>query len=202
MSDIEDPVDDSKVTQGRHRCIVMGIVVVAALAIAAIVLPLVIEQDCNCTKDAPTPVPPGTPTSAPTKSPVFSETPTISLAPSEAPSSPRFKQFIEIFLYPISGEKPFEDPNSPQYRAAEFLAYEDQIGPDLENAGQLADRYALAVFYYAMDGDDSWKRCFQGDTECEDGVAWMDPMMNQCEWNSINCDEDGRVIDLFFCKFI
>eukprot|EP00339_Tiarina_fusa_P017371 CAMPEP_0117078302 /NCGR_PEP_ID=MMETSP0472-20121206/55207_1 /TAXON_ID=693140 ORGANISM="Tiarina fusus, Strain LIS" /NCGR_SAMPLE_ID=MMETSP0472 /ASSEMBLY_ACC=CAM_ASM_000603 /LENGTH=62 /DNA_ID=CAMNT_0004804985 /DNA_START=34 /DNA_END=219 /DNA_ORIENTATION=+ len=47
MSDDIEPVDDPKVTSGRHKCIVMGLVVVAALAIAAIVLPLVLDT-CDC----------------------------------------------------------------------------------------------------------------------------------------------------------
>jgi hypothetical protein len=213
MSDIEDPieepVDDVKVTQGRHRCIVLGILVVAALAIAAIVLPLVLD-DCDCpsfpdiraTRAPNLPPLPDTPTRAPTDSPPApdSPAPTLSPAPSAAPSTQRLGQFIEVFLIPISGEEAFDDTNSAQYRAAEFLADEDDVGSDLENTGQLADRYALATFYYAMDGDDSWTRCFQGDTECESGTAWMSPTVNHCEWNSIKCNEEGRVVDLFFGK--
>jgi hypothetical protein len=214
MSDIEEPLDDAplddaKVTQGRHRCIVLGILVVAVLAIAAIVLPLTLD-DCDCPKfpdirtsapNAP-PLVPDTPTKEPTDGPPEppSPAPSLSPAPSAAPSTQRLGQFIEIFLVPISGAGAFDDTNSAQYRAAEFLADEDDVGPDLENTGQLADRYALATFYYAMDGDDSWTRCFQGDTECESGTAWMEPTVNHCEWNSIKCNEEGRVVDLFFGK--
>jgi hypothetical protein len=110
------------------------------------------------------------------------------------------QRVIEIFLAPVSGEEVFEDINSPQYRAAEFIADADNIARDLDNVDLLADRYGLSTFYYAMDGDDSWFRCFQGDTECTSGNSWMDPNVDHCEWNSIRCNEEGRVVDLFFGK--
>ena len=209
MSDsVEEPLDDPKVTQGRHRCIVLGILFVAALGIAAIVVPLVVEQDCNCEDrgispppiSVPTLTPPG-PTAAPNTQPTTTTpAPTVSFAPSAAPSTQRLAQFIQIFLIPVSGEEVFEDTNSPQYRAAEFLADEDTIGPTLESTGQLADRYALSTFYYAMDGDDNWTSCKQGDTECEGGTAWMDPTVNHCEWAFIDCNDEGRVTDFVIRK--
>jgi hypothetical protein len=213
MSDeVDGPLDDPKVTQGRHRCIVIGILVVSALAIAAIVLPLVIDN-CDCPSipniritSAPTlaPVSPTTtpaPGSPPTPLPPgTTAAPTLSPAPSAAPSSQRLGQFIEIFLVPVSGEEVFQDKNSPQYRSAEFLADEDNIAPDLDSTGQLADRYALSTFYYAMDGDDSWFSCFKADTNCTSGNSWMDAGVDHCAWNSVTCNDEGRVIDLFFGK--
>lgn len=217
-----EPVDDPKVTSGRHKCIVLGLVVVAALAITAIVLPLVLpEDDCNCatvpnvqstsppisgptapgatpppttpTGETPPPAPPTAPTMPPTRSP----------APSIAPTSGRLAQFIEIFLTPLSGEDAFNDRESPQYMAAEFLAEEDEIGPTLTNLDQLRDRYALATFYFAMDGDDSWFSCFKGDTDCgEQGAgSWLDKSRNHCEWDAIVCNDAGMVTEVLFGKF-
>ena len=219
--DLNEPVDDPKVTSGRHKCIVMGLVVVAALAIAAIVLPLVLDN-CDCPSlppipniqntgppvDSPTsptaPSAPSAPTSpsAPSEPTTPNTAPTASPAPSMAPSSNRLGQFIQIFLEPVSGEAVFNDMTSPQYKAAVFLADEDEIGETLPSTEHLADRYALTTFYFAMDGGDSWFRCFRGDQECGDEVngAWLNPTTNHCDWAYITCNDEGRVTEVLFGK--
>lgn len=207
----EGPIDDPKVTQARHRCLVLGLLFVAACAIVAVVLPLVLD-DCDCnislSTRAPTPVTPTAPTTpspvAPTEpgaSPAPTGVPTKSPAPTNAPTSKRLGQFIDVFLVPLSGEEVFEDSGSPQYRAAEFLSDIDNIAADFDTTEKLQERYALATFYYAMDGDDSWFSCNQADTNCTTGNSWMDPNVDHCDWSAIRCNDDGRVVDVFFCKF-
>lgn len=208
MSDdpIEGPIDDPKVTQGRHRCIVIALLFIAACAIAAVVLPLVLDN-CDCaptpnirTTNAPTESPTG-PTSSPSPTAPTSEpVPTISPAPTNPETSARLGQLIQTFLVPVSGEDVFEDSSSPQFRAAEFLADVDTVGAELSSTGQVADRYALSTFYYSMDGDDSWFSCYQSDKNCTSGNSWMDPNVNHCEWSAVRCNDEGRVVDLFFGK--
>jgi hypothetical protein len=215
----EGPIEDPKVSQGRHRCLVVGILVVATLAIAAIVLPLTLDN-CDCPKlrtttssidetRAPTgsPVltpasttfaPTAAPVSAPTLPPIVTTPQPTTPAPSAAPSTQRIKQFIEVFLVPRFGTEPFEDTNSPQYRAAEFLADEDTIASGSPSIDHLGDRYALAVFYYST-APLGWVTCAKDDANCAN--PWMNPDETHCDWDFIGCDETtGRVIDLIFRK--
>jgi hypothetical protein len=201
----EGPIVDPKVSQSRHRCIVLGLLFIAACAIAAIVVPLVIDNcDCPSIPNIKLTFPPTAAPIGPTSSPsptVAPSAPTISPAPTASPSTARLGQFIKTFLIPVSGEEVFEDTNSPQYQAAEFLADEDTVSAGLDNTAQLGDRYALSTFYYSMDGDDSWFTCYQTDQNCTTGNSWMDPEVNHCEWSAIRCNDDGRVVDVFFGEF-
>jgi hypothetical protein len=215
----EGPIDDPKVSQGRHRCIVIGILVVAALAIAAIVLPLTLDNcDCPSTPNVsslrvtsnPTraPVlPPVVTTESPTPAPVaivtqppvvLTPSPTESPAPSAEPSTLQVKNFIEVFLLPRFGAAPFQDTNSPQYRAAEFLADEDNIAKTSANVELLGDRYALVVLYYST-LPQGWVTCSKDDTNCAN--PWLNPDQTHCDWEFIGCDAtSGRVVDLIFRK--
>lgn len=103
---------------------------------------------------------------------------------------------------PLSGEDVFQDPTSPQYRAAEFLVNDDIFGTTLDEDALLVDRYVLSTFYYSMDGDDSWFSCYQKDGNCTVGNPWLSPEVNHCQWSAVRCDESGRVIDIFFGMFM
>lgn len=211
MSDEQEstkgPVDDALVTRNRHRCIVLGLLFIALCSIAAIVLPFAldyydddedIEPPFVIVTPSPTtpPVAPPTPTlpPPPTESPSASPSET---GPTNPPTSVRLGQFIRVFLVPISGEEVFEDPTSPQYKAAVFLAEVDNYGKTVSTTEELEDRYALTTFYYAMEGD-NWFTCFEGDDACTTGNSWLDPDVNHCEWSAIRCNQAGRVVDLFF----
>jgi hypothetical protein len=216
--DVEGPVaGNPKQAQNRFRLVVGLLTFIAACAIAAIVLPLVLN-DCNCPRSSPSirsptlqpttqpttllpapSVPVFTPAPTPLSLPTFTLVPTpLPTSPSEGSPTSRLNQFIEAYLIPVSGEEVFQDPSSPQYRAAEFLANVDTIGSQLGDLVQLGDRYALSTFYYSMDGDDSWFACYQNDGNCTTGNPWMDPDVNHCEWSAIRCDSTGRVLDIFF----
>jgi len=72
----------------------------------------------------------------------------------------------------VSDPSTFDDPNSPQSKALDWIAYEDAISPPLcpnqieEGVGctkggdvnPMIQRYVLAVFYYSTDGD-NWTQC-------------------------------------------
>lgn len=99
------------------------------------------------------------------------------------------------------------DPRQPEYRAAEFVAIGDSedLFAKLDAANPItvqrfAERYILAVVYYATNGDN-----------------WADRLNfligDHCKWHTIRhtpmgqflkgvqCDENGRVVDLDLCKF-
>jgi hypothetical protein len=109
-----------------------------------------------------------------------------SAMPSLAPTSQKFDQYLD-YLVPISGADVFINRNSPQYRAASWAAEDDPITPELLiGSEQLDQRYALATFYYALNGDD-WT--FNDD--------WLSGIQ-ECDWFGIRCDDSGKVNQLFF----
>jgi hypothetical protein len=194
-----DDTVDAQTASNRFAVIVLGILVVIALGVAAIVLPFTLDSYCNCpdvpnisgpsapsaTPD-PTPsptVPPGTPTASPTRTGNVSD---------------RFVQFVDNYARDISGDEPFDDPDSPQFRAAQFIADDANFAATISNVDQLGDLYAVTVFYYSTNGDD-WTECSQGSTVC-DGESWMNPDVTYCDWQWINCNDAGRVIDIIFSK--
>ena len=95
-------------------------------------------------------------------------------------SSSRFKDLVAR-LSPLSSERLYE-PGLPQWRAAMWLSDKGGIpnaatggrGLDLTVPG-LAQRYALAVFYYATGGPE-WK----------DGAGWLGER-GKCQWEGITC---------------
>jgi hypothetical protein len=223
--------DSDAANSKRYKCLCLGLVIVALLAIAAIVLPLYIDEcdlrgnDCSdVTRDidsltTPAPVEPlatlapivtptapsapsPAPVSSPTNPPVLTPT-TPTESPSQAPTSQRLKQFIEQYLFVVSGEEVFQDQSSPQYRAAVFLANEDEFASQLSSVGNLDDRYAAVVFYFATGGD-NWDACFRDDPNCTDPEEgpWLNG--DHCNWFSITCGGDPvdpRVTTISFCTF-
>lgn len=98
------------------------------------------------------------PTEAPSSMP--------SASPSMMPSSVEFTDVVERLL-PISGDALME-VGSPQHRAARWIADEDPMNLDMNDPG-FEQRYAMAVFYYSLDGDnwnskDGW---LSGQSECD-----------------------------------
>lgn len=99
--------------------------------------------------------------------------------------------------------------NSPQERAAQWIADEDKYNMDLpastnyEDAFKFVQRYALAVLYFAWAGDEKWIFNYQFLSE-----------QDECDWNyqyktgdtdddedafdlGVRCNEDGEVDYLF-----
>eukprot|EP00980_Cylindrotheca_fusiformis_P011792 scaffold2816_cov121-Cylindrotheca_fusiformis.AAC.8 len=125
-------------------------------------------------------------TPAPTPSPTSTPTP----APSPAPSDGIFTPFVSQ-LEAISGEGVFEDADSPQSRALQFLI-EEGYG-DSEVGARVLERYAALVFYYATGGDSSWFICFKGHLNCGSD-QWLEG--DVCGWQYISCNGNGFVTSL------
>jgi len=86
---------------------------------------------------------------------------TFSLAGSPIPGKDR-KILYEKYLlkHGISLSTDFENPLSSQSKALDFLAHEDEMrlsvpknGPDSRDGYKFLTRYIMALFYYAMDGE-------------------------------------------------
>jgi len=180
----------------RQNCIIVLVIIVGMLAAAAIILPFVL--DYNGVRSSGSPEEPS-PTQAPvsTSPPAPTDgSPTAVPGPTEAPTTARLGQFIRQYLVPVSGEEVFEDPDSPQYQAAVYIADEDPYTSQLTSVEQLGDRYAAITFYYATNGD-NWDTCYLGDESCVDG-QWL--VNDVCDWFSVSCNEAGRVTAFLFAN--
>ena len=102
----------------------------------------------------------------------------------------------------------FDDPESPQHRALDWLAFEDykwtfgdgtsvtsitdNDTPELDS--RLIARYSLAVFYFSTGGNgeqSSWA----------DDLSFLSPGIHECEWNDglskgVFCEEDGSTFSI------
>jgi hypothetical protein len=120
---------------------------------------------------------------APVPSPIKRSTraptpPTSTLAPCDDPEMRT--DIITDRLREISGDS-IDDQESPQGEAADWIINVDDINQCAPNLDQ---RYALAVFYFATNGDD-W----------ENKMDWLSPAL-ECNWFSIACGNTDRVTEI------
>lgn len=165
----------------------------------------------------PTPAPS---TEEPTISPSGSPTFPCNLTPDERATQ------IETLMSTVSDPATFNDPTSPQSRALNWITNDDAIEPVLcpNEIGEgcsrggtinpMIQRYVMAVFYFATNGDTTWNQCSaagdvgnaasvaEADANCERQVtpfgvantrvgdtstdAWLGPV-NECEWGGLAC---------------
>jgi hypothetical protein len=99
----------------------------------------------------------------------------------------RKEQLLGI-LTPVSTESQLLNETSPQYAALIWMASQDLMSP-IENEARtpretelLIQRYALAVFYYSMMGD-NW---FASD-------GWLDGQREECTWEYLDCVNEDVV---------
>jgi hypothetical protein len=154
-----------------RRYVILGILTLILITLA-ILIPLLLKFG------SPTPAQLTTP---PSSSP--------STTPSAAPTSTRFAEILSYVLA-YSTDESLQDPTSPQYRAADWVANEDQIQADL-NDPTFAQRYLLAVFYFSTGGDD-WEECSRYKS-CYSGFQWLTGTQSECFWHGIRCSTDDRV---------
>lgn len=126
-----------------------------------------------------------TPVTSPTRPPVM---------PPVTPEPGRFdqtKSYLET--YGLVSSAALNDFSSPQYKAAKWIAERDgfQMAVPTFSEGhkgekpsntRFAERYALAVFYYATGGD-NWKY----------NLNFLQPI-DHCEWKDVFLDPSGRII--------
>ena len=103
--------------------------------------------------------------------------------------TPQQQQLSEI-AKSISSEDDLHDSATPQAMAYGWLINEDTFYEGLDTIPRdlAAQRYVLAVFYYATNGPDKWKLT----------TNWL--MGSEClaEWSGISCNDQGSVRTLQF----
>lgn len=106
-----------------------------------------------------------------------------------------------------------DDPNSPQSKASEWILEECAANPPIDPCDEQQillneQRYALAVMYYSLGGD-NWNYGANPGLVIEEEGVWMSPL-NYCEWgvdveggnndglsyNMLECDDFGNVLNL------
>ena len=147
-------------SQGSRHKRIAAFVIAFLVAIGVIIAAVVAtrKDDKNIeetTTSMPTTLAPTTvpPTAAPTPEPTL---------------SPEYKELLQFLITSFpEGEASLSNSTSPQYRAFLWLAENGGIG---ELNPTSIKRYAVATFYYAMNGD-GWVR--------NDG--WLDPQQEPCQ---------------------
>jgi len=154
------------------------------LLVVAIVVPVVIL--------AGGPAPERVPTTSPTSFPTHS--------PSLSPTTVRLDQAIAM-LSPISGAQAFIDISTPQYQAASWVSDEDELQLPLDSP-QFLQRYYLATFYFAMDGE-NWVQCGRRDPTCGGDLkakSWLLGSESECDWLAIGCNDNRSVEKIQFLR--
>ena len=84
--------------------------------------------------------------------------PTVSSSPPEESETPRMQSIIDLLVNKgISESEALNSEGTPQRQAADWIANTDTLQYDTkEDKSRLIQRYALTVFYYALNGPE-WK---------------------------------------------
>jgi hypothetical protein len=138
-------------------------------------------------------MPSASPSLAPTSSPTLAK---CGMTPEER--SVRILSVLDSVANPIS----LRDPDSIQGKAADWIIGQDEylLCPD---DPKLVQRFALAVIYFATNGDD-WLQCSADGTDL---CGFEDPFVgdsrflsadNECSWAGIACDPDMCVTEVEF----
>ena len=151
-SDAEIETEEKK----RYTKYFLGAVACMVVVIAAVAVPLTLKfaKGRSATRFI-------TVTEQPTDVPSMMP----SLMPSSQPSSLRFRAIVSK-LKPLSGDA-LNVQGSPQYNAAMWISDKDERNLDLSDGG-FEQRYIMALFYYAMDGN-NWNQkqgWLTGESEC------------------------------------
>lgn len=94
---------------------------------------------------------------------------------------------IYNLLGTISGDK-LRQPSSDEFWAAHWISDRDEMQLAADDP-YLAQRYALAVVYYALNLDQHFADSGSG------GERWLDDQ-SECSWAGIQCDDDDHVIEI------
>ncbi len=154
------------------------------------------------------------PTRSNTNNPTISSQPTVNFCglPKEIQ-----RDRISSILDKVSSRRDFDDPNSPQSKARDWILFEDDFDSfcpppcnrDRKDGGVI-QRYTMAVFYFATGGDIEWRSCgrfspedcdpqltlFEGDPIdiITGNETWLEPV-SECFWGGLSCRADTLCLD-------
>ena len=182
-------------------------VAVLALAVAMVIAMVVVVAIAFAGNEPPTTLRTTAPSIRPLRGPSASPiAPTPSIAPfTVAPTSEDLAELLEVLnSLEVTQEGVFEDPATPQFRAAHWLANNDTYREDNNldwNHSKIIERYAAATFYFATNGT-NWKLCGEFPMYCTI-TPWLSEA-DLCNWTNVECNPcpvcDGLVVEMFFCE--
>lgn len=92
-------------------------------------------------------------------------------------------------------------PNTPQFRALDWLLHADdaQVCPDQVN--DVMQRYIAAVLYYSTEGD-TWAECNAAIASVKAPCLSVRFLANDsvCSWYQVTCDDTGNIIEIHLRK--
>jgi hypothetical protein len=180
------PPDNSKPLWNR-RAVILGSVILLLMIVVGVAVPLSLKGDGDDMSDdvrltdSPSP-----------SEPLKTFPPCVPLPATLSPTrSERFITLREVVI-PISGEALLFDDSTVQFRALEWLVYEDLKEVTLDNSSlqMLRERYVLALLYFATGGD-QWTVNYN----------FMSPL-HVCQWSDpdigggITCDNANVIVEL------
>ena len=158
----------------------------------------------------PTPRPTPMPSGRPTASPTVSIAPTPSDCENPATCQSRLREQIYAISVRVGSVPALDDPNSPQSRASDWILEECNLGAiNYCSASEMLlneQRYALAVMYFSLGGDDWNDGANLGQIRDSPAGTWLSGS-NYCDWGAeisgqggsykqLVCDEFGNVLNL------
>ena len=123
----------------------------------------------------------------------------------------RQKQVVNFLSDNFADRTKLEEKDSPQKRAAQWIADEDEMKMPLpatsnyEDAYKFVQRYALAVLYFAWQGDEKWIFDYQflsSKDECDWNYKYQTADSDDEFQLGVKCNEDREVDYLFMRKYI
>jgi hypothetical protein len=152
----------------------------------------------------------------------------LNVSPTLAPTTVREGDSLFGEFAKISSIEKLNDPNSAQYKAADWIQFEDPMKLDAD-ANNLLQRYALAVTYFSLQENGPWvvcgtedhsheeptlctgrKRVYTGDVddpndkniymELEGERKWLSAE-SECWWFGIYCSDDMTVVIIEIGEF-
>jgi hypothetical protein len=132
-----------------------------------------------------------------------------------ARAASRLQPVIDFLGVRISEKSLFNDQQSPQYKAAKWIADQDflevPIPSDPQNYDEdyeFVQRYIMAVFYFALDGVNwRYKAYFMSSEEvCDWNMDFYEELPGQDatdDWlYGVQCGDNGAISTIFLCKCI
>ena len=203
-------VNEVKTTFSRNGVIIsLGVFVAAAVAFVALIGVSSMQQQSLPSNDSDAAPPDSTSeTTISTIDPPQRQPPTAPSGP-QPPSlaDGRLQVFMDVAV--SNGITPtmdvFEDPTSPQYRAAKWITNALPLDVDYHdgNVPDLMQRYGIAAFFLSTQPVDSTVELHEQD-ERDDGeeenmvddAAGMLSDDDVCDWDGIGCDNKGLVTSI------
>lgn len=156
----------------------ISLLVIILILLIGVITRTVARRGDNATEIRNPPYPTNPPSQVETK-----------ILPSAKLNSTIRSQYNEIADF----DSAFSDENSSQYRAASWV---EDFGVTNMSDVRIINRFSLATFYFATNGD-QWTKCGRQSTHCSITEEWL-TAENECDWYGIKCSDDSQITAIHF----